>query len=255
MANNMIYDCFMFFNEIEVLELRMMVMDPIVDKYVVVESPYTHSGKPKRLFFDEIKSKFPADRIIHIIDTNEPLIGAWENENSQRNLITDGLTNSNNNDIVIISDVDEIPNPDFIKENLHLLKDVGMFSLKQKMFYYYVNMMISSNWRGSSVSTVGNMISPQHMRNKRNSRSIAGNGGWHYSYLCDTKKIITKLNSFAHTEYNTKEFRNKDHIKLCMNNGKDLFNRNKKIKKVPIEGNSPECMKEFLSRYPHFIKS
>jgi len=258
LKNNMIptkvYDCFMFFNELELLDLRIKVMDPYVDYFVLVESVYTHTGKLKRLIFDENKILFNNPKIIHIIVEDYPMNSIWGNENFQRNCITKGLGNANPNDIIIVSDIDEIPNPETLINNLHLLDKNKIFSLKQKLFYFYINLFINGTWRGSTVSRFKDMSSPQKMRNRR-SRLPVNNGGWHYSYLGDKYHVSNKIKSFAHSEFNIDEFTNINHIEKCMSNGLDIFERGKKYRVVDIDGNSPDCIDYFIEKYPHLVKS
>ena len=137
----MIYDCFTFFNELDLLEIRLNTLNAVVDKFVLVEATLTHQGKPKPLYFDENKAKFESfsDKIIHIIvdkypeNTNDD---AWIYERYQRNMIKEGLTNCKPDDVIIVSDIDEIPNPSKITEYKNK-KGIKVF--KQKMYYYFLN--------------------------------------------------------------------------------------------------------------------
>jgi beta-1,4-mannosyl-glycoprotein beta-1,4-N-acetylglucosaminyltransferase len=162
----MIYDCFTFFNELLLLEVRLNTLNSVVDKFVLVESPYTHSGNNKPLYFEQAKdrpefAKFK-NKIIHIIVENIPLrnhwrnenrqellkceprqpinakpaTGIWQNENHQRRCIKRGLTNLQPDDIVLVSDLDEIPNPDIFPIIQTKQKPC---ILKQKDYYYYLN--------------------------------------------------------------------------------------------------------------------
>ena len=165
--NNMkIYDCFQFFDEELLLDLRLNIMDKYVDKFVTTESTYMHSGKPKKLIFDINKfSKFK-DKIIYIVVDKEPpdlieirnnesidikqskmTINAKKREMHQINKIKDGMVDADLEDMIIISDVDEIPN----LENINFKKISNkLIFFKQKMFYYKLNLFYKSfPWYGS----------------------------------------------------------------------------------------------------------
>ena len=116
-----IFDCFKFFNELELLELRFMELYDTVDYFVLVEANKTHTGKPKNYIFEENKEKFTQylDKVIHIKIDDMPSYSEqdiWTAENFQRNCIMRGLVDyAKNGDKIIISDIDEIPNTDIIK--------------------------------------------------------------------------------------------------------------------------------------------
>src|SRR5690349_24880068 len=119
----MTYDCFTFFNELDLLEIRLNVLNPVVDKFVLVESTRTFQNKPKPLYFQQNATRFSAfkDKIIHIVVDQFPDFGDWTEANSwtlehhQRNSINRGLTRCTRDDVVIISDLDEIPRPETIR--------------------------------------------------------------------------------------------------------------------------------------------
>ncbi|MBO6167304.1 MAG: hypothetical protein J6P13_03005 [Kiritimatiellae bacterium] len=115
----MIYDCFSFFNELDILEIRLNALKDVVDRFVLVEAVKTHSGQPKKLYFEENKDRYKPflDKIIHVIVDNEPhlpekcpkLTAAWAYENHQRNVIVRGLARIGADDVLLISDLDKIP--------------------------------------------------------------------------------------------------------------------------------------------------
>jgi beta-1,4-mannosyl-glycoprotein beta-1,4-N-acetylglucosaminyltransferase len=120
-VNSKVYDCFMFFNEIELLKMRLEELDGVVDYFVLVESSETQRGDPKPLYFNENRQLFEKylSKIIHVIvDERHPEMALWERENFQRNCIARGLQHCNPSDLIIISDLDEIPRPELIKELL-----------------------------------------------------------------------------------------------------------------------------------------
>lgn len=231
----MIYDCFSFFNELDLLEIRLNTLNSVVDKFVLVEATLTHTGNPKPLYYAENKKRFEKfkDKIIHIIVDEFPSFPdatnremAWIRENCQRNAILRGIPKTaKDNDYLIIADLDEIPSPEAIKKALSYN---GVSHLSLRMYYYFVNyknysnptwlggpqilplsflkkakpndneLLYSVDWRandGMTPSTV-RFLKPQN---------IIKNAGWHFSYCGGVEAVITKIKSIAHTENDTDE--------------------------------------------------
>ena len=252
-----IYDCFQFFNEEHILDLRFNILNEFVDYFVFVESTSDHQGNPKKLNFDSKKFKKFNKKIIYIVvdDTNDvikkPHIGGESLvEQHQRNSIMRGLKKCHDDDLIILSDVDEIP--DLKKLNLFDKKKYAVFS--QKMFNYKINLLneTESNWHGSKVCLKKNLKSPQWLRNlkfkkypfwridKPRNLQIIENGGWHFAYLQSPENILKKIKSFAHGEFNTDDLANLKNIKEKIGMEKDIFNRENKYKKVQIDNSYPE---------------
>ena len=228
-----IIDCFMFFDEEMLLDLRLNTLNKFVDKFVIVESSYTHSGKDKKLIFDINKySKFK-DKIHYIVLKDPPsgieetnrnddegevsrkeILNALKRENLQRDMILDGLKDADKNDWIIISDLDEIPN----LENLNFsnIKNKIIF-FKQKVFYYKLNLELKTlRWIGSKACRKKDLKSPQWLRNikdkiyskwrldilfsekKYSDIYFIENGGWHFSFVKKPEDIEKKLKSYLH---------------------------------------------------------
>jgi len=255
----MIYDCFTFFNELELLELRMSVMGDAVDYFVLVESTRTFTGKPKELFYENNKDKFDNSKIIHVIVNDSPIdkptsihSEAKQNEAYQRECMRKGLVDADDDSIIIISDVDEIVNMDTVIKNLPLLKRKPYFSLDQKLFYYYVNFYLKF-WPGPVVCKYKNVKSFERFRNKRFRRRCP-DGGWHYSYLGGVESIKTKISSYAMTTLDIPRYTSYENIENSLKTGKDLFGRRKDCSIVDLDGNSHKYMKDFVEKYPYFLK-
>ncbi len=252
-----IFDCFQYFNEAHIAELRFHILDKYVDYFVIVESTVNHQGKAKELSFD-IKnySKFK-NKIKYIVvdDTPENIKTPHEGgeslvEQHQRNSILKGLKNCDDNDLVILSDIDEIP--DLEKLNLFNKKNYAVFS--QKMFMYKINLLNidENNWHGSKICLKKNFKSPQWLRNlkfkkypfwrldKLRNIQIIDNGGWHFAYLQNPHDISKKIKSFAHGEYNKEHIANEDRIKIKLERGEDVLERGYRIKKVDIDNTFPQ---------------
>ena len=182
-----IFDCFMFYDEEMILDFRLNYLSDYVDRFIVVESSYTHSGKKRDLIFDIKKySKFK-DKISYIVLDEEPqdlfeidgkekfdeknskyILNALKRENFQRNHITKGLKDASPEDMIIVSDVDEIPNLE--ENNLNNLKN-KIILFNQKFFYYKFNLKLESfDWYGSKACKKANFISPQWLRNIKNKK-------------------------------------------------------------------------------------
>lgn len=256
-----IFDCFPFFNELEVLELRLMELSEIVDYFVLVEADKTHTGNKKGFIFEKNKDQFKKylDKIIYIKVTDMPIPdpkNIWNAENFQRKAILRGLEGTaKKGDKIMVSDVDEIPNPTAIIQNLD---NPSRIVFKQLLYYYYVNCRVSRNWGGTVMDTFGSFPSPQHLRESaiRHGVGIYPGGGWHYSYLTggDTKKIMHKTENIVdHFWHSTGS--KKDLIQR-VRDLKDLYgrtNRFARLKIVDITNDKPKSMDKFLKKYPQFF--
>ena len=252
-----IFDCFQYFNEEHIAEIRFNILDKFVDSFVIVESTVNHQGKPKKLHFDIEKYKKFKNKINYIVvdDTPEDIKKPHEGgeslvEQHQRNSIMKGLKNASDNDLVILSDVDEIPNLN--KLNEFDKNKYAVFS--QKMFMYKLNLMNlnENNWHGSKICLKKNLKSPQWLRNlkfkkypfwridKLRNLQIIKNGGWHFAYLQSPINISKKIKSFAHGEFNSSQTSDEERIKLKIEREEDIFGRGYKIKKVGIDSNFPK---------------
>ena len=246
----------MFFNELDILEGRLEYLYDKVDYFVIVESDITHSGKSKPLNYANNLDRYRKyqKKILYFpvsIDAtqynwnlkserSESFSPSWAVENAQRNHITQAIKLFNNNDFVIISDVDEIPNITSIDESIrqlnYLSDPLTEVVLIQEMFYYNFNQKQVNPWPGPVITRVKNAINrgPQWFRSNRNRLPVIQNGGWHLSYWGDVEHIQQKLASFAHQEFNTESINNRDNIKQAIEQSKDLFDR-KYIEFVPFD--------------------
>ena len=254
-----IFDCFMYFDEDTVLDVRLNYLDEYVDRFVIIEAEYNHKGekrKPKfnienfKKFKDKInyllvKQNAPEIQKINDLDSDDIrggklIMNALKRENFQRNHITDGLTEASDEDWIIISDLDEIPN---LKNNdLRNIKAPLVF-FKQLMMYYKFNLVLENYpWIGSKACKKKNLKSPQWLRNikdriyswwrfdtffsntKYTNIKIIDKGGWHFSYLKSPKDIEKKLQSYLHhTEYDLNPI-GINNIKKMIDNKKTIYN-------------------------------
>jgi len=254
-----IYDCFMFMNELELLELRLMTLNDVVDYFVLIEARQTHSCSPKPLLYDENKENFKEynDKIIHIKLETLPFTDSWKNENYNREMLINGIKEAAPDDYIMVSDVDEIPNPVTLKWGIE--RNFDFFVLQQKLFYYFVNCKQVQLWSGPVIMKRKNVTSTQAMRKMRGSQhNLLPNGGWHYSYLGGEEKIRLKMASYAESIDNNKpELTSSEHILKCLETGHDILNRSGGIFEKRFlkeeELDHPE-LKEWLKKYPNMIK-
>jgi beta-1,4-mannosyl-glycoprotein beta-1,4-N-acetylglucosaminyltransferase len=263
-----IIDCFIFYNELDLLTYRLNLLNNIVDYFIIVESTHTFVGKEKSLFFNENKHLFEkfTNKIIHIIvddfphkypNVNIAANDVWNNEIFQRNAISRGINSIENlteSDLIIISDLDEIPDPNTlnnIKQGA-LIVDINILEMD---FYYY-----NLNTRFKSKIITSKIISYKKYKELNiNCNTIRGmdcvkilNGGWHLSYFGDKYFIQNKINNFSHQELNLPEWTDLEKIEKRIQNSTDLYNRDYlDIEKIKIEDNTylPPDYSKYLNKY------
>ena len=254
----------MYNNEELLLDLRLNILSKYVKKFILVESTIDHQGNKKKKFFKiENFNKFK-DKIIHlrIEDFPKELIGTWERENFQRNYISKSINNLLDDDYIIISDVDEIPN----FGNLKNFEKYKFTTFQQSNFCYKFNMknITYPNWYGSKLCKKKYLKSPQWLRNQKVKEysffqfyrikwNIIKNGGWHFSFLMQPTEIKKKIKSFAHDEFNKKEFLEINEIEKKIKLGEDLFNRDQKYIKVELDNNFPKQIFDNIDKYKEWI--
>ena len=246
-------DCFIFYNELDLLEYRMELLYDVVDFFVLVESNYTHSGKEKKLYYNENKERYEKynNKIIHIIEDTLPYIfpninynknQQWVNEKHHRNCITKGLKilDINNEDIFTITDLDEIPDPKTLENIKKGEIIVTIHSLEQDMYYYNLNSKLLNKWYHPKI------MSFEYFKNQDLTfsqiriefYSIIFNGGWHLSYFGDKYEIQNKIIYFAHQEFNKPEYLDLNKIQKNIENSNDVYNRlDNPIEKINIQDN------------------
>lgn len=272
-----IIDSFIFYNEIDLLYYRLSILDEYVDKFILVESKTTFSGHSKPLFYSENIQKFYKfnHKIIHIIvdmpykypNINYYLQQQWHNEYHQRNSIKIGLehlinTNYlNNEDIILTSDIDEIPNPNILiyaKNNTLNFNNNELNRLSMDMYYYnlYYRIGEGKNWHGiklftlKTYKTINLTFNDIRVYEHSNYVHVIDNGGWHLSYFGDIEYIIKKINSYSHQEYNNENYLNKDKLIENIKTGINLLNDTELVY-IPIEKNNnlPYKYDVFLKKY------
>lgn len=237
-------DCFTFFNELDLLEIRLNSLAPYVERFVLSEMPVTHSGNPKPLYFMENRDRFKDFPITHlVVDNYERFIGKnpWMLEKYQREYLIKGIYDENPECIILISDIDEIPNMDKVKEK-------GTFI--QELYYYYMNTYTGSVCSGTVSVKKRNIVSIDKVRGKRTKNYLRiADGGWHFSTLFHNG-VINKIESFAHQEFNTPSI--KDRIHNRVESLTDPYGRTENRFKVKMPS-GPKWLLENKDRYPHLF--
>ena len=282
-----IYDCFMFFDEEMLLDLRLNIMDKYVDKFVITEATYMHSGKPKKLVFDINKfSKFKNKIIYHVVDNMPPNIepiydndsysvraeklinNSVKRENYQREMAQKFLDDLEPDDIILINDVDEIPN----LKNLDLEKiNKELIIFKQKSYSYKFNLLYEKLcWYGSRACKKRNFVSPQWLRNTKHkkypfwrldtifSRKKYSNihyvedGGWHFTNIKTPEEIEKKyLNFLHHQDFEYSGLKLKD-VKEMVSKKKILYDHSADQRDFKWKG-STTLKKTDLSEMPEYL--
>ena len=267
-----IFDCFTLFNELDLLEFRLKFLDSHVDHFVIAESNITHSGKRKPYNFPEAKERFKPwqHKIIYLQveqsteglvfeeqTTYNPGSAAWKLENEQRNALLKAATYMEDTDMVLLSDLDEIPSPLAIKKAKAFTKPVAFSIL---FHYYFLNCQGAREdrwWKGCVAATAEQFkaITPQGLRDKRDVFSSLADAGWHFSFLGGIEKIKQKLLATAHTEYNKDEYLSEEHIKEAVAKRKDILKREGIIFKYVPLSYYPAALQKVMKQYPEFLHS
>ena len=280
----MIYDCFSFFNELDLLEIRLNVLKDVVDKFVLVEATHTHTGKPKPLYYEENKARYAAfaDRIIHVVvDDFSTADGAktqreraWSIENIQRNAVARGLVDAKADDTIFISDLDEIPSPECVQKAVGL-PGITRLGLMQCNYYLNFHNYTSPEWTlGTQALSYGTFLSRKtYERYKFNEFVIRAvnavpsasmirflksgrtlhNAGWHFSYQGGVEMISQKIRSIAHTEFNTEQTHSDKWIEERIQRGEDVFLRGDRFFAEPLDECFPQYVVEHADRYEKMI--
>ena len=284
-----IFDCFMYFDEEIVLDLRLNTLDKYVDYFVIVESTFTHKGEKRKLRFNHEKFKKFKNKIIYLVYKDEPdgitevyendsenekykkyVLNAGYRENGQRNFIEKGLDKADNEDVILVSDVDEIPNLeniDFSTINQKLIL------FKQSMFYYKFNLKLPNlNWTGTKACSKKNLHNPQWLRNIKDKKypfyrldilfsnkryidvKFVDNGGWHFSNIKNAKDIEFKLKSYLHHRDFELNSMTAEEIEKIIDNKQAIYDLrvDKRVNKI---GNGNYLEKYPLDKLPKYLQS
>ena len=263
-----IYDCFQYFNEDHMVDLRLNILNKYVDYFVISESTKTHQGKNKRINFDIKKfSKFKNKIKFIVADYKDEINfinhtgGESPVEQHQRNTLIEGLKNASSQDLLILSDSDEIPDLTKLPEINNKKKYIAF---SQKMFMYKLNLqnLNENDWIGSKITKVKNLKSMQDLRNLKFKKfpfwridkigQQIIHGGWHFSFLQTPEQIMEKIRSFSHGEFNNEKLDIKEIERKILKN-EDIFERGTKLRKISIDNSYPEYLLNNKEKYSDWI--
>ncbi len=253
-----IWDCFTFFNELDILELRLSELDATVDRFVLAEATRTFSNEPKPLIFRDNRERFARflHKIEHVVVDDLPAEGdAWDREAFQRNAVARGLGRAAPDDVIMLSDVDEIPFPEHVAALTRDAVRGHIWFIECDYFTYKLNLQIENKWIGlCAVRAVQKKHLPplQELRGYRARQSrrlpmalnqainvaknivrvghplthrLVEHGGWHFTFINTPEKIQYKIKSYAHQERNTPEFNSLANIQKLIDEGRSICGR------------------------------
>jgi len=275
----MVYDCFPFFNELDLLELRLSELDSVVDKFVLVEASRNFQKEEKPLYYKENIDRFKKynHKIIHIVVDKFPgffhkfrIPKPWDYSNFQKNQVSQALKGCKPSDVIIISDLDEIPKA---KKIIEYKSKKGIKVFDQLLCYYYMNCVCVESpnemnlvkysekvyWRGTVMLNYADFTNFKKVRSHRDfpeGKIIVKDGGWHFSYLGGAEKILLKVKSLEHAseKHYQIEDMTKENISTLLNEGKDLYGRPYKYKFIDETSILPTSVLNNIERWSSFIK-
>lgn len=264
-----IINCFTFYNELDLLDLRLECLANHVDKFVIVEANKTFQNTPKPLYLKDNWDRYAKyhDKIVHIVvelTSNDP----WENEKCQRNAIMQALTDTDPDDIVIIEDADEILRPEVIDHMRANPADIMGFRVPY--FNFKLNYMLVNNQESYHVWSVACkrkfLEDPDAFRATRfqlntlpvgyedDTIRMYEHAGWHFTYMGDTEFVRNKIQSFAHSELNNNEFLSAIDVEDMMNRGVGFNPRDPRpFVKVKLDDYFPQAVLSNLEKYKEYI--
>lgn len=278
----MIYDTFPFFNELELLEVRLEELSPVVDRFVIAEATRTHSNQPKPLHFAENRERFARHlpKIIHVaVDDCPDTSDAWAIEKFQRDAVARGLAGCKPDDIVLNSDVDEIPRAEAIRELVRrmrfrtdpwarlrssVLRQTWLvrlvrnafkkhhplvWVLQHRQFYHFLDCASESVpwWDGTRAVFHRDFTRARDLRSWKGRR--LANAGWHFSYMGGAERVREKLRAFAHQEYNKPEFVDLHRVEEALRQGRWALGPEHRLSWVPFDESYPAFMQAHPERF------
>lgn len=279
-----LYDCFLFYNELDLLEIRLNELSGVADKFVLAEATTTFTGKPKPLFFSENKERFRAfnDRIIHIVIEDQPNASptAWERQIHQRNALVRGIGEAAPDDLILLSDVDEIPRADAVRDARNNPPGKGeVVCFELRMYNYFVNLECEDRWLRNGPR----LVQKQHLNGFENLRRVKGpvreplrdfvrgldawkkmgrwvrrtmipDSGWHFTYTGGIEAIQKKINSYSGHDKVSDEIRDPARLVQRISDGYSVDTRhNTRIEFRPLDATFPRHLLDHRERFSKLI--
>jgi beta-1,4-mannosyl-glycoprotein beta-1,4-N-acetylglucosaminyltransferase len=283
-----LFDCFTFFDELEVLELRLAELDGIVDRFVLVEGALTFSGRPKPLVFMENKERFRPwlDKIEHVVlgasDYPQNADSAWAREHFSRRAMLRGLADAAPEDFVLVSDVDEIPRPEVLSQVLAAPDAARRFTVFESTCYiYYFNLKAAG--RTPSLVQAPRLLQRRYCRDPQAVRAfkprvskrhnlgwvepyvlgmrawwdfgyplqvrIEPSSSWHFTYNGSPERLRAKILAYSHTEKATPDIVDTDTIEKAVASRTYIFNAAERFEEVPLGSELPRCLRDDPERW------
>ncbi len=279
-----VFDCFTFFNELDLLEIRLNTLNAVVNRFVIAEATRTHSGKPKELLFEKNRSRYAAfaDKITYVVvddllPEEEVAKDAynlpWVNENRQRNALIRGLADAKDDDVIMVSDLDEIPRPEKIAEARAFASEGGIVRFVQRIYMYFANfrsyrdpwwflgtqMMSFKTFKTNRAFDV--FACDRFTQESENSGSTMTkarfvaptrkipDAGWHWTYLGGIEAIKTKLQASSHVEVQNVIARVEDRL----SKGENIFGGKRDCFADSIDDSFPQFLIDNRQRFSHLL--
>ena len=268
-----IYDCFPFYNELDLLELRLTELYDFVDHFVLVEANMTHQGNPKPYYFEDNKSRYAQwlDKIIHIrVDDMPNSLDSWVNEAHHRDQISQGIADADGDDLILISDLDEIIRPAALEYMVN--SDQTLFALRMSLHNFKFNYMRVSPgqydiWAMAGRRALIKEVTPTEFRRIRfqfmnspyqfqnDGCEVIEHGGWHFGYMGSNEWLVDKARNFAHAEMNRSEFIQQIDVEKSIAERKEWnrLNSNDKYAIVELDNYFPKTILNNQDKYSDFI--
>ena len=280
----MVYDCIPFFNELDILNLRLHILNPYVDRFVIEEATMTFSGEPKELCFEKNREMFREflPKITYVVVRDTPIHAiTHERDYFQKNHLIEGLQDATQEDIILFGDADEIPNPLVLQKLIAEFDSSKVYHFAQRNFYGFLNMEETSGslmsitgdfpqipkaerkWLGTKMFSICNipeegMVRVRDLIPVTDPRSVrVADGGWHFGYMGGyhetnaARRIGVKVKAAAHQEYNDKEILAETMDRLVL--GQDIFGRKAQFRRVAIDDTYPVFLQDHLADYRHLV--
>jgi beta-1,4-mannosyl-glycoprotein beta-1,4-N-acetylglucosaminyltransferase len=282
----MVIDCVPFFNEVDILKLRLNILNPYVDKFIIEEATTTFSGEHKELCFEKNKELFKdyLDKITYVVVSEDRNFSmTHERDYFQKNHLINGLkeVGATDDDVIIFGDVDEIPNPRILEKIIADFDKTLVYHLAQRNFYAFLNMEEKSGellsitgdfpqiankdrkWLGTKVTSLSNIpdegiVRLRDLVSVTDERSVrVEDGGWHFGYMGGrgeknpVERIGVKVKAAAHQEYNDREILAETMDRLIL--GQDIFGRNARFERVEIDETYPQYLREHIDEYSYLV--
>ena len=266
-------DCFMYFDEDLVLDIRLNTLNESVNQFIIAEATRDHAGNEKKLNFSYDNFKKFKDKITYLIIDDIPIdvkskkknwtANHWRDQH-QRNSLVKGYEKYNDNDLIMVSDIDEIPDPKKISE-FKIKNKYACFL--QKNFQSKINLqnVTDQYWMGTKICQKKYLKSPQWLREIKTKKrafwkiykprepQLIYDGGWHFSFLKKPKDISKKIKVYAHQEFSKKDFFDEKKIEDRIRKKKDIFDRDIKYKKVELNEDFPKYILDNKSRFADWL--